>query len=474
MADGKRTQILILGGGFGGLYAALRLDRTLARRDDCEVILVNRANFTLFTPMLHEVAASDLDPSDIVNPIRRMLQHVTFYEAVVESIDLNAKQVSISYGVPIRHRQLSYDHLVLSLGSTTRFFDDVTPVHAMQMKTLGDALFVRNRMIAVMESASLELDEDLRRRMLTFVVAGGGFAGVETIGAMNDFLREAIRAYPKLDAKMLRVILVHPGKVLLPEFSESLGKYTTDRLRDAGIDVRLNTKVKQYDGERVDIDPGDPIIAGTLLWTAGVIPSPLIEKLPLKKEKGRIVVNSCMESEEIRGVWVVGDCASIPNPNDGGKPYPSTAQHAIRQGPVLAKNIEAAVLGGGRQQKPFKYKMLGQLAAIGQRRGAANVLGFNFSGFFAWFLWRSAYLSKLPRLEKKLRVAFAWTIDLFFSRDLVQILTLDDVRRMAAFGVQHELVKASGNDARDHDGKPAEHTSQPPIEPIEAIGAPVR
>ena len=443
MSDGKKTQILILGGGFGGLYAALRLDRTLAKRNDCEVILVNKSNFTLFTPMLHEVAASDLDPSDIVNPIRKMLKHVTFYEASVDSIDLKSKKVSISYGAPVRHRELSYDHLVLSLGSDTKFFDDQTRVHAMQMKTLSDAMFLRNRMIAVMESATVEEDPEIRRRLLTFVVAGGGFAGVETIGAMNDFLREAIKVYPKLDENMLRVILVHPGKVVLPEFSESLGNYTTARLRDSGIEVLLNTKVKHFDGKTAELEPGDPISARTLLWTAGVAPSPLIATLPLKQEKGRIVVNSCMESEEIRGVWVVGDCAHVPNPYENGKPYPATAQHAIRQGPVLAKNIEAAVLGEGRVQKPFKYKMLGQLAAIGQRRGAASLLGMNFSGFIAWFLWRSAYLSKLPRLEKKLRVATAWTIDLFFSRDLVQIFTLDDVRRMTEFGLRNDLVVPS-------------------------------
>jgi NADH dehydrogenase len=163
-----------------------------------------------------------------------------------------------------------------------------------------------------------------------------------------------------------------------------------------------------------------------------------------------------MESQEMPGVWVLGDCAHIPNPYDGGKPYPATAQHAIRQGPVLAKNIEAAVLGGGRQKKPFKYRMLGQLAAIGQRRGAVNLLGMNFSGFFAWFLWRSAYLSKLPRLEKKLRVAFAWTIDLLFSRDLVQIMTLDDVRRMAAFGVRNDLVEP--NQVKP----PADHSPENP------------
>jgi NADH dehydrogenase len=435
------TKILILGAGFGGLYAALRLDRTLARQPDCEVILVDKDNFTLFTPMLHEVAASDLDPSDIVNPIRKMLRHVTFYRAEVEKIDLHGRQVVIRFGLPVRDRTLAFDHLVLALGSSTRFFDDITRANAVQMKTLGDAMFLRNRMIAVLESATVEEDAAIRRRLLTFVVAGGGFAGVETIGAMNDFLRDAIKSYPTLDVNLLRVILVHPGNVLLPEFSKSLGQYTEVCLKNAGIDVRLKTKVKQFDGQKVELDPGEPIVAGTLLWTAGVAPPELIQDLPLKKEKGRIVVNGCMESEEIRGVWVLGDSAHIPNPHDDGKPYAATAQAAIRQGTVLAKNIEAVILGGNRKQKPFTYKVIGQLAAIGQRRGAAQLLGFNFSGLFAWFLWRTTYLAKLPRLEKKLRVAFGWTIDLIFSRDLVQVFTLDDVKRMASIGVRHQLVK---------------------------------
>jgi NADH dehydrogenase len=439
MVDGKKTRILILGAGFGGLYAALRLDRTLARDPNCEVILVNKTNYTLFTPMLHEVAASDLDPSDIVNPIRKMLGHVTFYEGDVKSIDLKSKRVTMGFGLNLQVRELSYDHLVLSLGATSRFFDDQTRIHAVEMKTLTDAILLRNRMIGLLEVATVEEDSDMRRRMLSFVVAGGGFSGVESVGAMNDFLREAIKSYPKLDVNLLRIILVHPGKVLLPEFSESLGLYTTERLREAGIDVRLNTKVKTFDGHTIELEPGEPIAANTMLWTAGVAPSLVTQSLPLKQEKGRIVVNGCMECEEMPGVWVVGDSAWIPDFYNPGKAYPTTAQHAMREGMHLAKNIEAAVLGGGRIKKPFKFKMLGQLAAIGQRRGAVNLLGFNFSGFFAWFLWRSAYLSKLPRLEKKVRVAFGWTIDLFFSRDLVQIITTDDLQKITQFGLRHKL-----------------------------------
>ena len=467
----KKTRILILGAGFGGTYAAMRLDKTLARRDDCEVCLVDRDNFTLFTPMLHEVAASDLDPSDIVNPIRKLLKHVTFYEALVESIDLDAKSVEISYGFPRKRRRLGYDQLVVGLGSSTKFFDEQTRTNAVEMKTLGDALFLRNRMIGTLESATVEEDPEEQRRLMTFVIAGGGFAGVETVGAMNDFLRDALQYYPKVDAKMLRIVLCHHGDVLLPEFDPKLGRYTGEKLRAAGIDVRLKTGVKTYDGKVVQLDPGEPIPAGTLLWSAGVAPDRLVTALPLKKDKGRIVVDACMRSVERPEVWVVGDAAAVPDASDGNKPFPATAQAAIRQGPRLARNIEAVVLGTG-EPKPFKYKMMGQLAAIGQRTGTAQVFGFRFSGFIAWFMWRTIYLAKLPGLEKKIRVGIAWGLDLFFSRDLVQIFTLKDIQRVTAFGMRNQLgptaeaTPAPGHDG-NHDHPPAGEAGARP-EPVGA------
>ncbi len=457
----KKTKILILGAGFGGTYCAIRLDKTLARRADCEVCLVDRDNFTLFTPMLHEVAASDLDPSDIVNPIRRLLKHVTFYEALVESIDLDAKRVEVSYGFPRKRRTLEYDQLVIGLGSSTKYFDKQTEENAVEMKTLGDALLLRNRMIGTLESAHVEEDPVEQARLMTFVIAGGGFAGVETIGAMNDFLRDALRYYPKVDAKLLKVVLCHHGDVLLPEFDPKLGRYTADKLREAGIDVRLKTGVKTFDGKTVFLDHGDPIPAHTLLWSAGVAPDRLVEGLPLKKEKGRVVVADTMRSGERPEVWVIGDAAAAPDATDGGKAFPATAQTAIRQGPHLAKNIEAVVLGQGRDVKPFKYKMMGQLAAIGQRKGTAQIFGFRFSGFLAWFMWRGIYLSKLPGLEKKLRVGIAWALDLVFTRDLVQTFTLKDIQRVTAFGIRNQLgptsqaAPAPGHDDGNHDHRPA-------------------
>jgi NADH dehydrogenase len=436
-SNGK-TRIVVLGGGFGGLYASLYLERTVARDPAVEVTLINETNFILFTPMLHEVAASDLDMSNIVNPIRKMLRRSRFIEAIVEKIDLADKKVTIGYGLPRQRRDIEYDFLLIALGSETRFVNGSgLKENAVSIKTLDDAVFLRNRMIALLEAASIETDEALRARRLTFVVAGGGFAGVETIGAMNDFLRDSMRYYPTLSPDMLRVILVHPSEVLLPEFSPALGRYTETCLKRSGIDVRTHTKVKGFEHFRVMLEPADEkqpdgIPAGTLVWAAGVTPPPVIEALSVPKEKGRVIVDACMELESHPGVWVIGDSAAIPDPKTG-KPYPATAQHAIRQGKSVAINIEHKLRG--RPQRPFRYAMLGQLAAIGQRRGVANILGMNFSGFFAWFLWRTIYLSKLPRFEKKLRVALDWTLDLFFDKDNVQFITLRQAEQLHRPGI---------------------------------------
>jgi NADH dehydrogenase len=439
-APPHKQRILILGGGFGGLYAALHLDKTIARDADVEVTLVNETNFILFTPMLHEVAASDLDMTNIVNPIRKMLRHVKFIEAIVEKIDLATKTITIGYAIPRRHREITYDKLLIAIGSETRFFDGPgLRENAITIKTLDDAVFLRNRMIALLEAASIETEDDRQSRQLTFVVAGGGFAGVETIGAMNDFLRDAMKYYPALSEKQLKIILVHPGNVLLPEFSETLGHYTEAKLRKSGIDVRMHTKVTGFEDFSVSLDPGEMIPAATLVWAAGVTPPATIEAIPVKKEKGRIVVNACMELEQYPGVWAVGDCAAIPDVKTG-KPFPATAQHAMREGKVAGRNIAAAL--PPPPPPPFRYMTLGQLAAIGQRRGVANILGVNFSGFFAWFLWRTIYLSKLPRLEKKVRVALDWALDLLFSKDLVQLITPRETEQIRRPGIPKQEPKA--------------------------------
>jgi NADH dehydrogenase len=423
MSEASKKRILILGSGFGGLYAALEFEKILARGDRMEVTLVNRENFFLFTPMLHEVAASDLDITHIVNPVRKLLRLVRFFDGDVEGIELESRRVVVSHGIgDAHHHVVEYDHLVLGLGSVTNFFNlPGMEEQALTMKTLGDAITLRNRLIEHLEEADFECAAGERRQLLTFVVAGGGFAGVETIAAINDFLREALEFYPHLAEELIRVVLVHPGSVILPELGEKLGTYAQKKLAERGVEIRVNTKVTGISDNSVQLSDGTSIATKTLIWTAGTSPNPLLAALPCMKERGRVVVNEYMEVPGSRGVWALGDCALVPDRTTGGF-YPPTAQHALRQGKVLARNIAAEVRGG--QKRPFVFKTLGRLAAIGRRTGVANVFGFNFSGFIAWWLWRTIYLSKLPRFEKKLRVAIDWTLDLVFSKDLVQFLML--------------------------------------------------
>src|SRR5215813_10208942 len=428
----KTTRIVIAGGGFAGLYAAMHFDKRLARREEAEVTLISHENFILFTPMLHEVAAGDLYPGDIVNPLRRILRHVKFIDANVQAVDLNARRVHCTGGVADRELEFEFDHLLLALGSETNFFNmDGVRDWSVTMKSLSDTAMLRNRMVAILEEASLQSDEAARRQLLTFVTAGGGFSGTETTGAVNDFMRETVRYYPQLREELIRVVVVHPGDFILPELGEELGSYAERKLRERKVEVIKGPRVANYDGVVVTLSDGTSIPSATLIWTAGVKPSAVIESLPGQKERGRLLVNEDMSVPGVSGLWAAGDCAAIPDVKSGtGKFYPPTAQHALREGVVVARNIEAAVLG--RAPKPFRFKMLGQLAAIGHHTGVAMVFGIKFSGFIAWCFWRSVYLMKHPGLAKKLRVTVSWTLDLFFGREIEQLITLRDAEETSS------------------------------------------
>jgi NADH dehydrogenase len=429
MNRATKTKIVIAGGGFAGLSAAMYLDKTLARREEVEVTLISRENFILFTPMLHEVAAGDLYPGDIVNPLRRILRHVKFVEAEVQAIDLSARRVHCLGGVARLEIEFEFDHLLLTLGSETNFFDlPGVSEWAVTMKSMSDAALLRNRMVALLEEASLQKDEAARQRLLTFVTAGGGFAGAETTGAINDFLREAIRYYPELDEELIRVVVIHPGAFLLPELGEELGAYAERKLRERKVEVIKGVRVASYDGSLVKLTDGKSIPASTLIWTAGVKPSPVIATLPCQKEHGRLLVSEYLAVTGVPGVWAAGDCAAVPILNTE-KFHPPTAQHGLREGLVAAKNIAAVVLD--RPLKSFRFTTLGQLATIGRRTGVAMVFGVKFSGFVAWAFWRAVYLMKLPRLPKKLRVMVGWTLNLFFSSEIEQMITLRDVEALS-------------------------------------------
>ncbi len=426
-----RKHVVILGGGFGGVYAAIEFEKTLAHDANVDVTLVNRENFFLFTPMLHEVASSDLDMTNIVNPIRKLLRRVEFFHGEVESIDLRQRLIRVVHGETHHGHTLPYHHLVLAFGSVTNFYGlPGLAERALTMKTLGDAIYLRNRMIAHLEEANFECSASLRKPLLTFVVAGGGFAGVETIAGMNDFLREVLPFYPHLRPDMLRLVLVHSGDVILPELGEQLGRYAHQKLSARGVEIRTNTKVVELSDHDVRLSDGMTITTSTLVWTAGTAPNPLLATLPCQTKGGRLLVNDCLEVPDWPGVWALGDCALIPDQLTGGY-HPPTGQHALREARVVARNVTAAFRGTAKQ--PFRFRTIGQLAAIGRRTGVARILGVNFSGVIAWSLWRAIYLSKLPRIEKKVRVVLDWMLDLLFSKDLVQLQTARG-QAPAAFG----------------------------------------
>lgn len=420
MAD--KIKVIILGSGFGGVYAALELEKSMKKSDNLDVTLVNQDNFLLFTPMLHEVAASDLDPTDIVNPIHKLLKKVQFVRAQVDKIDLPNRKVTVSHGDDKHSHELPFDHLILALGNVNYFYGlPGLEENALTMKTLGDAIYLRNHIIGLIEEADFECCSDIRGQLLTFVVAGAGFAGVETMAAMHDYANCIIPFYKNLKKSDLRFVLVSSSKVLLPELNEKLGIYAGKILAKRGVEVRYNTKVVSYMNHKVTLSDGTSFDSSTLVWTAGMVSNPIIAKLPCDNDKGRIKVPATLKVGNWKGVWALGDCACIPN-YDGKGYCPPTAQHAIREAKIAARNILAEVRG--KPLSSFQYKSVGQLASMGHRKGIAQVFGFRFSGFTAWWMWRTIYLMKLPRFEKRFRVALNWTLDVLFSKDTVQFPTL--------------------------------------------------
>jgi NADH dehydrogenase len=422
MSEKVPKRILILGGNFAGMYTALHLEKLFAKDKDVEITLVNRDNFFLFTPMLAEVPSSSIEASHVICPIRAFFHKVSFQEAEVRSIDLKKRMVIASHCPKCSIYHLEYDYLVLALGSVTSFYGlPGVAENSFPMKSLGDAMVLRNHVIDMLEHADLEKDAQRRRQPLTFVVAGGGFAGVETAAELNDFTQICRKYYRNVHSDEVKVVLVTPESRIMPEISEDLAAYAIDKLHKRGIEFRLKTKIIGATPDRVELDSGDHISTSTLIWTAGITHDPIIGTLPCEKnKKGRIVVNEYLEVPNWSGVWALGDCAYIPDPQTGN-PYPPTAQHAVREAKRVAHNIASTIRGKDENKKVFQYSSVGTLAPLGHRTAVAEIKGFKFSGFFAWWLWRTIYLSKLPGLDRKIRVAFDWTLDLFFPRDIVQL-----------------------------------------------------
>jgi NADH dehydrogenase len=428
-----QPHIVILGGGFAGMHTAECLERELHGIRAASITLVSNTNALLFTPMLAEVAGSSLEPSHISTPLRSSLQRTEFVRAEVTEVDLEARRIFLresrqaeSDGIS---RAIPFDHLVFALGSVSNYLGMANVEKlAFNFKTLLDAIRIRNHVIEMFERADLESDSSRKRSLLTFVVAGGGFAGAELAGSLNDFAHGILADYRNIAAEDLSVILVHAGNRILPELSESLARYAQERMEERGVSFRLNTRLKEVNPGGVILSDGE-IQTKTVVWTAGNTANPLVRSQPVEKDKrGALVVDKTLALPGRRGVWALGDCASVID-DKTGKPCPPTAQFALREAKVLAKNIRAELTGRAKQS--FHFNSFGALCVVGHQTACAELTlpflrkkSLRFSGLFAWLLWRWIYLSKLPGLERKIRVLMDWTVELFFPRDIVQTIEL--------------------------------------------------
>ncbi len=419
--SGRPTRIVILGGGFAGVYAARKLERLLGRRADVEISLVNRENYFVFQPLLPEIVSGNVGILDTVSPIRSLIKRTRLYVRDVDRVDLEKRQVILSPGFKPRPLILNFDHLVLALGNVTDFRGmPGLHEHALPFKNVADAIELRNHLIRVLEEASVETDPEFRKQLLTFVVAGGGFSGVEVAAEMNDFLRrEGERQYP-IDPQEIRVVLVHSGsRVLDRELEQRLSEYSTRLLQRRGIEIRTNRRLKAATPEAAVLDNDERILTRTLVSTVPSFPNPLIDSLDLPKQKGRVEVDEHLRVKDRTGLWALGDCALVPVA--GTDTFcPPTAQHATRQAEMLATNIVATMRA--QPLKSFSFQGLGKLGALGHHRAVAELLGgLRISGFPAWFLWRTIYWWKLPGFMRKVKVGLSWALDLAFPPDFAQL-----------------------------------------------------
>ena len=433
----EKKHIVILGGGFGGMTTAENLERVFGADRSIDFTLVSETNALLFTPMLAEVAGSSLEPTHISSPLRTSLRRTQVVRGKATQIDLERRRVTVAVGRQENNgadspQEVPYDHLILALGAVSNYFGNQNIERlAFDFKSLLDAIRIRNHVIDCFEYADRETESAKRQELLTFVVAGGGFAGVELAGALNDFARGMLADYPNLRAEELRIILVHARDRILPELSEPLARYAQARMTERGVTFKLNTRLIDARPGAVILSPAEEIRAQTLVWTAGTAPNPLLKSLPVEQDKrGAVVVDSALRVMGQHGLWAVGDCAAATDAKSG-KPCPPTAQFALRQAKTLARNIHASLYGNA--PTPFHFDSLGALCVVGHQTACAELTvpfarhkSVRFSGLLAWLMWRGIYLAKLPGLERKVRVLVDWMIELFFPRDIVQTIDISD------------------------------------------------
>ncbi|MEJ0039249.1 MAG: NAD(P)/FAD-dependent oxidoreductase [Gammaproteobacteria bacterium] len=406
-----QKSLVIIGGGFAGMKAAQALEHTLP--PDWTLTVISQENFITFNPLLPEVVGASILPGHVIAPHRQMIHCSRTCMAQVTEID-TANRVVHYLGEG--SGTLRYDQLILACGNNANL-DIIKGMgnYALPLKTLGDALFLRNRIISRLEQAELQPDREHRRWLLTFIVVGGGFSGVETAGVLVDFLYASLKYYKRIPRDDLRIVLLHSGEHLLPELSVSLGRFTERKMRKRGIDVRLTARAVRVTDRAVHLDSGDIIEGGSVVCTIGTQPNPLLENLPAIQNRGRLVVNPDLSVPGVAGVWAAGDCAAVVNALDG-KVAPPTAQFAEAEAKQLASNIVAQLNGAPTQA--FRYRPRGQLSSIGHNNAVAELFGLRLSGFVAWLMWRGLYLLRVPTFSRKARLFLEWNWAMFFPPDI--------------------------------------------------------
>ncbi len=411
--------VVIAGGGFGGLYAARELERILPRHA-ARVTLVNDVNYMLYTPLLPGAAAGTLEPRHVVVPLREELRRTDLRIGTVTGADPDRRTVSVC-ALGGQALELRYDHLIVALGSVSRTMEiPGLAEHAIGFKTLSQALELRNRLLQCFEAAEASEDPAARAALLTFVFVGAGYAGLEGLAELQDFAADAIDLYPRCRVQGMRWLLVEGGDRVMREIQPSLAAFAQRELMSRGIEIQCNTTIDRVEADAVHLSTGERVPTRTVAWTAGVKATPAAGTLGLPlDEKGRIEADACLQVRGRTDVWAVGDVAAVPDPAVKGQPCPPTAQHALRQGRVVARNV-AAALGVGTR-RPFRYKTKGSFVDMGRHQAVANTMGIRWRGFPAWFLARSYHMAAMPGMTRRLRLVSDWTVDLLFQRDASEL-----------------------------------------------------
>ena len=422
----KMKKIVILGGGYAGVGVLNKIQKRFENNVNVSIELVSESNFFLHTPMLPEMATGTIEPRHIATPIRRFCKRAQFHQASVVDISLDSRKITIQRMSDGTQSKLQYDYLVLAMGGRTNFFGNTNvEKHSLTIKSLDDAIQIRNHIISMLEDADQETDSVKQQKLVTFVVVGGGFSGVETVGEINDFVRESCeKFYRNTSQDTIQIILVASGEKILPEIG-NLGEYSKQSLQKAGVTIFTNTRLENMSETKAILDNKKEIPTNTVIWAGGNTVDDAIAKTDTEHHKsGRIVVDEFLRLKNHPEVFALGDCAFAVD-SRSGNPYPPTAQHAIRQAKIVAENLENKIKGID-VQKDFVYDTKGSMAKIGRKNGVALLLGHEFRGLIAWLIWKQYYLSTLPTNEKKIRVGIDWFIDLFFPRDITRLSNVFD------------------------------------------------